>query len=184
MNSFVGYISECLGFGYYVLVYAVGALAMLLSVCAFQMKRRIYIVVLSSLGQTSWVIYFLLQADLVSAFSCALTAVMLALFSRRDKWEWITGNFSVGVFIGLIAGFSVFTFAVWSDVFPLLAGTFAAVAGSREDERRIRQFSVLWCFFWLLNSTFKVYPIAFANDLFCTASAITSLIRYRKGKNA
>ena len=71
------------------------------------------------------------------------------------------------------------TFATWRDVFPLLAGVFAVIANSRATERNLRRFSVLWCLFWLLNSIFKVYPVAFCNDLFCTISTIVSLIRYR-----
>jgi hypothetical protein len=73
----------------------------------------------------------------------------------------------------------VLSFAVWSDVFPLLAGVFAVIANSRQTEKRLRQFSLFWCFFWLLNSAFKLYPVAFANDLFCTVSTVVALVRYR-----
>ena len=46
---------------------------------AFQFKRRVTIILSNFLGQTCWVIYFLLQGDLTSAIACALSAVMLAL---------------------------------------------------------------------------------------------------------
>ncbi len=60
------------------------------------------------------------------------------------------------------------SFAVWSDIFPLLAGVFAIIASSRSNEKRLRQFALLWCGFWLLNSIFKMYPVALADDLFFT----------------
>jgi hypothetical protein len=82
-------------------------------------------------------------------------------------------------FIALLSGFSLLSFKVWSDIFPLLAGVFAVIANSRTTEKRLRQFSIFWCVFWLLNSSFKMYPVALVNDLFCTISNIVSLIRYR-----
>ena len=66
-----------------------------------------------------------------------------------------------------------------------MAGVFAVIANSRSSEKRLRQFSVPWCVFWLLNSIFKMYPVALVNDLFCTISTIVALIRYReKGKGS
>ena len=126
---------------------------------------------------------FLLQDDLMSAIACGLSAVMLALFSKKDKWSWTTGPISITVFILLFSGFSLFSFRVWNDIFPLLAGIFAVIANSRATEKRLRQFSVLWCLAWLLNSAFKMYPVALLNDLLCTTSTIISLIRYRNKKS-
>jgi predicted LPLAT superfamily acyltransferase len=89
---------------------------------------------------------------------------------------------TIALFIVLISGFSLLTFEVWSDIFPLLAGVFAVIANSRSSEKRLRQFSLFWCLFWLLNSIFKMYPVAFANDLLCTVSTVVALIRYREKK--
>ena len=172
-----------LGFFYHVLVYGVGLLAMVLSVIAFQFKRRVAIILCNFAGQTSWVIYFLLQGDLTSAIASALSAVMLAVFAQQHKWKWTKSPLCILFFISLISGFSMLSFAVWSDIFPLLAGVFAVIANSRQSEKRLRQFSLFWCFFWLLNSAFKLYPVAFANDLFCTVSTVVALIRYRDKSN-
>lgn len=171
--------SESLGIIYYILVYGVGILAMIFSVIAFQFKYRITIILTNFLGQTCWVVYFLLQGDLMSAIICGLSAVMLALFSKKDKWTWTTSPISIALFIALFSAISLFSFHVWSDIFPLLAGIFTVIANSRTKERRLRQFSVLWCLSWLLNSAFKMYPVAFVNDLLCTVSTVVSLIRYK-----
>ena len=179
----VNQLSEAMGFSYYILVYAIGILAMVFSVIAFQFKKRVTIVVFNCLGQVSWVLHFVLQADMTSAISCGLSAIMLAVFSKKDKWKWATSKVTIIVFVVLISGFSLLTFKVWSDIFPLLAGVFAVIANSRATEKRLRQFSLAWTSSWLLNSTFKMYPVAFANDFMCTASTIIALIRYRdKGK--
>ena len=173
-------IVTTLGKSYYIFVYGIGMIAMLLSIIAFQFKHRITIILSNFFGQTCWVIYFLLQGDLTSAIACALSAIMLAVFSKKDKWKWSTSPISIGFFIVLISGFSLLSFEGWSDIFPLLAGIFAVIANSCSEEKRLRQFSLFWCLFWLLNSIFKMYPVAFANDLLCTISTIVALIRYRE----
>lgn len=176
-------IINALGKSYYVFVYGIGLIAMVLSIIAFQFKHRVTIILSNFLGQTCWVIYFLLQGDLTSAIACALSAIMLAVFSKKDQWKWSTSPFTIALFIVLISGFSLLSFGVWSDIFPLLAGIFAVIANSRSDEKPLRQFSLFWCLFWLLNSIFKMYPVAFANDLLCTVSTVVALIRYREKKN-
>lgn len=170
------------GNSYYILVYGIGILAMFFSIVAFQFKRRITIILSNFCGQTCWVVYFLLQRDLTSAIACALSAVMLAVFAKKDRWKWVSGPICIVAFIVLLSGFSLLSFAVWSDIFPLLAGVFAVIANSRSDEKSLRKFSLVWCLAWLLNSAFKMYPVAFVNDFLATVSTVVALIRYRDKK--
>ena len=184
MNFSVEEFAASLGIWYSVLVYGIGLIAMGLSVIAFQFKHRVTIILSSFFGQSCWVAHFFLQGDLTSAIACALSALMLAVFSKKEKWKWSTHPITVAVFIVLITGFSLLSFAGWMDIFPLLAGVFAVIANSRATERSLRRFSFFWCLFWLLNSIFKRYPVAFANDLLCTGSTVVALIRYRDKKTA
>ena len=170
---------DAFGIGYYIVVYAIGILAMVLSIVSFQFKHKTAIILSNFFGQTCWVAYFLLQGDLASAIACALSAVMLAVFSKSDKWKWATKPAVVAFFIILLSGFSLLSFKGWTDIFPLLAGVFAGFANSRKTEKSLRRFSVFWCLFWLLNSIFKMYPVALINDSLCTVSTVVSLIRYR-----
>ena len=180
LADFVDMLARSMGVGYVVLVYGIGVLAMAFSVVAFQFKRRVTIILGNFLGQSCWVLYFLLQNDPMSAIACGLSAIMLALFAKKDTWRWTTGPVVMTVFILLFSGLTLLSFKTWSDVFPLLAGVFAVLANSRSSEQKLRLLSAFWCFFWLLNSVFKLYPVAFINDFLCTASAVVSLIRYRK----
>ena len=97
----------------------------------------------------------------------------------KDKWKWVSNKLCPITFTLLVVGFSILTFATWVDIFPLLAGVFAVIANSRKSEKRLRQFSSVWCALWLVNSILKAYPVAFVNDVLCTGSTIVSLIRYR-----
>jgi hypothetical protein len=179
MNINVDGLISALGIAYYIIVYSIGILALVFSIIAFQFKNRVAIILSGFLGQACWVIHFALQGDLSSALACALSAVMLAIFSRSDKWRWATSRFTIIFFILLLSAFSLFSFKVWSDIFPLLAGVFAVIANSRKSEKHLRRLSFLWVFFWLLNSIFKVYPIALVNDSLCTVSTVVGIIRYR-----
>ena len=183
LSSFVEELSSNLGIFYYILVYGIGIIAMTLSISAVQFKHRVTIILCNCFGQISWVMYFLLQADSVSAIACAISAIMLAVFAKQGKWKWVRSPICIIFFIVLVSGFSLISFSTWSDVFPLMAGVFAVIANSRTSEKRLRQFALLWVISWLLNSAFKMYPVAFANDLFCTISTIIALIRYREKRN-
>ena len=165
-----------------VLIYAVGILAMVLSVIAYQFKYRVTIIVVNFSGQACWVIYFLLQSDFTSAVSCALTVIVMAIYSMKGKWTWVSSKICFVSFMVAMISFSVITFAGWKDIFPLLAGVFAVIANSRSDEHSLRFFSAIWCALWLMNSILKVYPVAFVNDVLCTSSSIISIFRYRETK--
>ena len=168
--------------GLTILIYAVGIIAMVLSTVAYQFKYRVTIIVVNFSGQACWVLYFLLQSDFTSAISCALTVAVMVAYSMKDRWRWVSGRACPIVFTVLVVGFSILTFATWIDVFPLLAGVFAVIANSRTSEKRLRQFSAIWCALWLMNSILKMYPVALINDILCTGSTIVSLIRYRQTK--
>ena len=165
-----------------VLIYAVGILAMVLSVIAYQFKYRVTIIVVNFSGQACWVIYFLLQSDFTSAVSCALTVLVMAIYSMKGKWTWTSSRICFVTFMVAMITFSLVTFAGWKDIFPLLAGVFAVIANSRSDERSLRFYSAIWCALWLMNSILKVYPVAFVNDVLCTSSSVISIFRYRETK--
>ena len=171
--------AEALGVFYYVLVYGVGVLAMAFCISAYQFRKRATIIIFNCFGQIFWVMHFVFQGDLTSAIACALSAAMLAVFSKKSVWKWVASPITIVASILILSGFSLVTFKVWYDVFPMLAGVFAVIANSRTSEKRLRQFSIFWCLCWVMNSVLKGYPVALANDLLCTASAIISLVRYR-----
>lgn len=182
MSFNVDGLIAALGNSYYIIVYGIGVLALIFSIIAFQFKHRVTIILSCFFGQSFWVVHFILQGDLTSAISCALSAVMLAIFSKSDKWKWATSRITIIFFIILLSAFSLLSFKVWSDIFPLLAGVFAVIANSRKDETSLRWYSLLWCVFWLLNSIFKMYPVALINDSLCTISTVVGIIRYRENK--
>ena len=60
---------------------------------------RVTIIITNFLGQSCRVAYFLLQGDLMSAITCGLSALMLALFFKKDIWKWTTSPGVITLFI-------------------------------------------------------------------------------------
>ena len=183
MDALVAALQGGLGFFYYILVYGIGILAMTLTIVAYQFRRRVTILLCSCAGQIFWILYFFLQGDLASATACALSAVMLAIFSRKEKWRWVTSPVTIAFFLVLMTATSLASFRGWQDIFPVLAGVFGVLASSRATEKRLRQLSIPWCLFWLCNSIVKFYPVALITDFCSTLSAAIALWRYRETKN-
>lgn len=182
MDGMVSALQNGLGFFYYILVYGIGALAMFFSISAYQFRRRVTILLFILFGQLSWVAYFFLQGDLTSAIACGLTALILAVFTKKDKWPWATKPLTVAAFALIVALFSLLSYRTWTDIFPLLAGVFTVLSGSRENEKNLRILALFYCVLWTCNSIAKFYPVALANDLFCTVSTIVALVRFRQKK--
>ena len=183
MDGIVSALQSGLGFFYYILVYGIGLLAMSLSVFSYQLRRRESIILCACVGQLAWIAHFFLQGDLASAIACALSAVMLAIFSKKDTWKWACAPATVVFFIVVLSGFSLLSFADWRDIFPLLAGVFAVLSNCQSSEKRLRRLGILWCLFWFCNSLTKGYPIALVTDFCSTLSAVISLYRYREKGN-
>lgn len=177
-------LAAALGVFYYILVYGFGITATVLSIMSYQLPSKIAIILCNFFGQSCWVVHFVLQGDLTSAIACALSAVMLGVFSRSGKWKWAVSPVTIVFFIVILSGFSLLSFKSWVDIFPVLAGVFAVIANSRTTEKQLRIFAIFWCVFWLLNSILKMYPVAMVNDSLCTASAVISLVRYRSTNNS
>ena len=87
LEQFAEGLAAAMGGWYYVPVYGMGILAMVLSVIAYQFKYRVTILLCNFFGQACWVAYFLLQGDGMSAVTCAISAVMLAIFAQKNKWK-------------------------------------------------------------------------------------------------
>ena len=78
-------------------------------------------------------------------------------------------------------------FKQWHDIFATLAGIFNVLAYFVLDKKKYRLLGFICLFWWVMNSAFKFYPIAFANDLFGCISAFVAIIRYdvvKKNKKA
>ena len=171
---------EGLGIFYYVLVYGVGICAMASAFISYQFERRATILLFNYVAQMLWITYFLLQADVSSAIACAITSLALITYSRKGKWKWVSSKITLAVCVLIIAGTTLTSFRVWSDILPVLGSTCAVLSYSRTKENELRALSLACYLFWFCNSLFKMYPVALISDFTSITSVVISLIRYRK----
>lgn len=180
MDGMVLALQNGLGFFYDILVWGVGILAMAFSVSAYQLRHRVAILLFMIFSRFAWIAYFFLQGNLTSVIANILTALILAVFAKQDKWKWATAPVTVFAAVLLMSVSSLLSFTDWTGIFPLLGGVFAVLSSSRKSEQSLRLLALADCLAWLTNSVLHLYYVAIANDLFCTVSAAVAFIRYRK----
>lgn len=167
-----------LGVWYYVILNAFGVVAIILKVTEFQLNNRSVILTFALSAAACWVAYFILQGDFVSALTCAIGVVQGLIFLQRGKHKWADSKFWLFFFLIIQITSGVIFFKEWHDIFATLAGVFNVLAYFVLDKKKYRLLGFICLFWWVMNSAFKFYPIAFANDLFGCISAFVAIIRY------
>ena len=130
------------------------------------------------IGASCWVIYFLLQGDLTSTLTSLIGVIQAVIFLQREKHKWASSVFWLYFFIILQLTLGIISFSIWHDVFAISAGVFNVITYFVLDRRTYRAFGFVLMLSWVLNSAFKFYPIAFANDAFAFISVTVAIIRY------
>ncbi len=127
--------------------------------------------------------YFLLNADLVSALTCFFGVIQGIIFIQRGKKKWASSILWLfGFILVQIACFVIF-YNDWHDIFSTIAGVFAVIAYFMLKEKNYRLFMFLSLLAWVLNSVFKLYYIAILHDSLGLISAVVAIIRYDLVKN-
>ncbi|MBO7214472.1 MAG: YgjV family protein [Clostridia bacterium] len=172
---------KTLGVWYYVILNAFGVIAILLKVTEFQFKKRSTILTFALLASTCWIFYFILYGDLVSAIVNFVCIVQGYVFLCREKYKWANSKLWFFFFLVVQITLGIIFFKVWHDIFPIIAGVFNVIAYFVMNKTQYRFFGLCCLIFWVLNSAFKFYPIALANDVFGSISAFVSIVRYDRG---
>ncbi len=169
---------QSLGVWYYIILNAFGVIAILLKVTEFQLKKRSIILTFALFASICWTCYFIFYGDFVSALVNIICVVQGIIFLQRGKKKWATSKFWLYFFIATQVTLGIIFFKIWHDVFPIVAGVLNVLCYFALNQKTYRLFGFLTLSFWVLNSAFKFYPIALANDVFGVISAFVSIIRY------
>ena len=171
-------LKASIGFWYLILINFIGVVAIVVKICELQLKKRDYIIKFYVINGVLWVLYFMLNADIVSAVTCFLGVVQGLIFLGRGKYKWASSIVWLIIFLAVqIANFILF-YSSWHDIFACLAGVFAVVAYFVIKEKNYRILVLINLVFWVLNSTFKLYYVALIHDALGTISAIIAIFRY------
>jgi hypothetical protein len=167
-----------MGVWYYIILNAFGVIAIVLKVIEFQLKNRNVILSFALIGALCWVLYFIFYGDFVSAIVCGITVIQYLIFINRGKKKWADSKIWLYSFIVVQIVVGIICFKQWSDIFSILAGVFNALAYFAIEKPKYRLLGFISLFWWVLNSAFKFYPIAFANDFLGCASALIYIFRF------
>lgn len=167
-----------LGVWYFIILNAFGVIAILLKVTEFQFKKRSTILTFALLASCCWMCYFIFYGDFVSMIVNLVCIIQGVIFLNREKYAWARSKFWLFFFLVTQISLGVIFFKVWHDIFPILAGVFNVFCYFVFDKKKYRLLGFITLAFWVMNSAFKFYPIALANDVFGCVSAFVSIVRY------
>ena len=171
-------LNDNLGIWYTIILNAFGVVAIIFKVSEYQFKTRKFILLFALSASICWVIYFALQGDFVSAIVSLGGTAQYLVYMQRGKYRWADSWLWLVVFLTYQGAFGIITFNKWQDIFAVLAGLFGAVAYFVTNKKLYRTLSLFSLLFWVTNSIFKFYIVAFLNDSFATVSVIIAIIRY------
>lgn len=163
-----------------VIINLFGVIAIVSVLVSYQMKERDKIFILYIVATFSWIIYFILQGNLVSGIMCVISVCRSLVFMQRGKKKWAESAWWLVVFFVLMVGATIFTYRDWRDIFALLATALGTIAFFMVKEKHIRYVNVVAYVFWILNSVTNLYVVSTISDVATLISLLIAIYRFRK----
>lgn len=189
-EKMVNALDANLGIWYLIILNAFGVLAIILKVIEYQIKKRSLMMVIATIANFSWVLYFILAGNFTAGITCTLIVIRMLIYMQRGKKKWADSNLWVVLFVVLQAVASILTFKNWQDIFSTIAGFVGIFAYLTTNQSRYRLLSFIYMALWLSNSIsyFVAMPmkyiVALGSDSFSTASVMVGIYRYDLSKKA
>ena len=184
INGTVQALSSFFGLTLYLIILnGFGVLAICCKVTEYQVKKRATMLVIATIANFLWVMYFVFYGDWASALTCFVSSVRLLIFLQKGKHKWADSIFWLVFFLLFQAVVSVFTYSGWKDIFALVAGFVGIVAYYVMNQKAYRVLSLIFMSLWVINGVFKVYPIALISDTLSVISVLSAIIRFDIVKN-
>ena len=179
LNGTVTALTSLFGHTLYIIILnAFGVLAIACKVSEYQVKKRATMLVIATIANFLWVMYFVFYGDWASALTCFVSSVRLLIFLQKGKHKWADSIFWLVFFLLFQAVVSVFTYSGWKDIFALVAGFVGIVAYYVMNQKAYRVLSLMFMSLWVINGVFKVYPIALISDTLSVISVLSAIIRF------
>lgn len=171
--------------------YVVGTFAVIFYFLGYLQKNRKRIIILNSISRFLYVLQYILLGAYAGALLDVAGIVSSLLANNKDK-PFIKKHVKL-IFISvdlLIVAAGIFVSVISKDVFgalPIIGVLLHTSAFWMDDEKRIRQVSLLGSPFWLAYNIIYLAP-AMIGDILSMISIVVSMIRYdikpRRNKNA
>ena len=179
-DEIVSSLSASMGNSYHLLYNAIGVISIVTQFMIFQMKGRSRIILVNMASNLGWLFYFALQGDLISGTANIIGILSNVIFIFRAKHRWANSRLWLVLFLLIAGGYSVLTFKVWNDVFPLVACLLSMFAFFMIKEVNISRISFFTYIMFMCNSISKLYIVALIADVTALTSVLISLYRYKR----
>ena len=189
-ENFVQSLNANLGIWYLIILNAFGVMAILCKVLEYQIKTRAKMLVVATIANTSWVLYFVLNGNFTAGLTCALIVIRMLIYMQRDTKAWARSNWWIVAFTVLQTVVAVTTFKYWQDAFSIIAGYIGIFAYIMPSQKSYRLLSLVYIVLWLSNSicyfalSGVAYLLALISDSFSTGSVLVGIWRYDISKKA
>ncbi len=172
LNGFLGPV------WYLIILNGFGVLAIVCKICEYQVKKRTTMLMIATMANFLWVLYFIFYGDFASALTCLIGCIRLLIFMQKGKYKWADSPLWLIFFLALQVAVAIFTFRIWQDLISITAGFFGIFAYFVIDPKKYRALSFIHMALWVVNSAVKFYPIALISDSVSTISVTVAMIRF------
>ena len=173
-------LDTAMGAWYPILFNIIGIISIILQFLIFQMKHQRRIVTVGLFSDIGWLLYFVLQGDLISSTANVIGIMSKAIVLLRWKFKWTESRLWNVFFVLFAVVFSLFAFKSFVDIFAVIACISSVIAVFMKKENNIRKVALISFCAFVCNSISKLYIIALIADITALISIISSLIRYTK----
>lgn len=167
-----------LGIWYLILFNAFGVMATILRVIEFQLKRRILSIIFAMMSVSCWVVYFMLQGDLVTSLTNGVCVIQAIIFMQREKHKWANSIFWLFFFIAFQLTIGILFWTNWKHIFPIIGSMLEVTAYFIISRKAYRMLGVVFAGFFVLNSALNLYYVSLINDVAVCLSSFIAIIRY------
>jgi len=158
----------------FVLSQCIASLSFALDLTAFHFRQRHTSLRLLALSTGLLALHFLLLQQSGAAGLMLLAAVrfLTATWSTRREWCWL--------FCTLAVIFSLATWQMSRDVFPLAGSLLLTLAAFQSHPASLRLLTALGSLCWLINNILVGSPVAVLMELAFMVSTLISYLRFNK----
>ncbi len=176
-QNFATNLSDGMGVWYLVLFNAFAVTAIFIKLFEYQLKGRRANIIFNVVAQGCWVIYFLLQGNIISASASLVGTTSSLIFLHRQKHKWANSIFWLYFFIAVSIIFGIIGFVKWYSIFALLAAIFGVITYFVKSPKAYRYFALVFTICWLVNSICNKFILALVSDTVCLVSILISIAR-------
>ena len=163
---------------FYILSQIIAFLGIVLSIVAFQQKKKTQILNFTIVSSLLYGIHYIFL-NAWSGVANNMISVVRDCYVRRFGKK-LHGIIPLLIFISAYVVLTIVTFDSWRSLLPLCAEIFYTIGVYYCNEQRLRIVKIVSCLLWLAFNSLVFSVIGIASDLLVIAFTLFAYIRYEK----